>query len=322
MDQYFQTGLGILVSLVLFLIGYKQTIGAKKERIKTADKILVDTLLKRIILEEYSPLISDIERLKQGLAQDYKIDSSDLLPFDIIYSLLFTRIFENDLISKEQRDKNLDRLMVAYNNNKKSVDQQFSSRTDEKGTDYLKVTSFILGVFSVLIGTTVSYFDSVFTRGFDDINMILITVGASVTLIFVAYLFIKIKNNQEGESVRNSVHQTEAFKFEEKVISTLNKKRAVYSLNGAHDPGWDITLKLNDTQVAVEIRYWKRKPSPYFVKGIVDRFNSSLEKSDIVTGYILVNDTYNVQNPLDNSKIKIISLPDLVKILKNKSNNN
>ncbi|MDE6268244.1 MAG: hypothetical protein K2M04_04085 [Muribaculaceae bacterium] len=322
MEQYFQTGLGILVSVVLFLMGYKQTIGAKKERIKSADKILVDTLLKRIILEDYSPSISDIDRLKQGLARDYKVDPADLLPVDIIYSLLFTRIFENDLISKEQRNKNLGRLIIAINNNQKSFDRQFSPRSDEKGTDYLAVTSLLLGGISVLIGTTVSFFDSVFTKGFDDINMILITVGASITLIFIAYLFIKIKNNQEGDiSVRNSIHQTEAIRFEEKVISSLNKNRAIYSLSGVHDPGWDITVKLQDILVAVDIKYWKRKPSSYFVKDIIDRFHTALKKSDIEKGYILVNDTYYLQNTFNDANIEIITLPDFIKILKNTSSN-
>ena len=53
MEGYLQTGVGILVSLILFVIGYRQTIGAKKERSKNANISIIRTIMRRMVLEDY-----------------------------------------------------------------------------------------------------------------------------------------------------------------------------------------------------------------------------------------------------------------------------
>ncbi|WP_076915310.1 MULTISPECIES: hypothetical protein [unclassified Pseudoalteromonas] len=52
MEGYLQTGVGILVSLILFVIGYRQTIGAKKERSKNANISIIRTIMRRMVLED------------------------------------------------------------------------------------------------------------------------------------------------------------------------------------------------------------------------------------------------------------------------------
>jgi hypothetical protein len=53
------TVLGAAVSVGLFLIGYRQTVGARRERAKAASVELERTLLKRVLLEGYDPSIRD-----------------------------------------------------------------------------------------------------------------------------------------------------------------------------------------------------------------------------------------------------------------------
>ena len=43
--------LGILLTVAFFAIGYRQTIGARKERARAARKSAVDTLFRRLSLE-------------------------------------------------------------------------------------------------------------------------------------------------------------------------------------------------------------------------------------------------------------------------------
>jgi len=62
--------LGIAVSVVLFLIGYRQTVGAKKERVAAADSEIEKILVRRIVLEGYVLKTADIERLAEGKARD------------------------------------------------------------------------------------------------------------------------------------------------------------------------------------------------------------------------------------------------------------
>jgi hypothetical protein len=69
MEGYLQTGLGILVSLILFVIGYRQTIGAKKERTKNANSSITRVIMRRMVLEDYSPVYKDITRVIEGKAE-------------------------------------------------------------------------------------------------------------------------------------------------------------------------------------------------------------------------------------------------------------
>lgn len=79
MEAYFQTGLGIFVSVFLFLLGYRQTIGARRERVKNANNTIIETILRRLIIEKYKPTKPDIGKLIEGKARDYKVKTRDLL---------------------------------------------------------------------------------------------------------------------------------------------------------------------------------------------------------------------------------------------------
>ena len=79
MENYIFGTLGILVSVTLFLIGYCQTIGAKKERNRSANIDIEKILVRRIILETYEPSLDDLSRLIEGKARDFRVRSRELM---------------------------------------------------------------------------------------------------------------------------------------------------------------------------------------------------------------------------------------------------
>ena len=62
MSEYLLGIAGIAISVGLFFVGYRQTIGAKKERIRSANDETEKILVRRIVLEEYTPRVEDIAR--------------------------------------------------------------------------------------------------------------------------------------------------------------------------------------------------------------------------------------------------------------------
>ena len=60
---------GILVSLVLFFIGYRQTVGARKERIFDCNAEIEKILVRRIVLDSCSAARIDVERLIAALRE-------------------------------------------------------------------------------------------------------------------------------------------------------------------------------------------------------------------------------------------------------------
>lgn len=103
MDAYIQTALGILISVVLFLVGYKQTIGARKERVRAANKAVHRVLLRRMVLEEYTPRLKDIGRMLEGKAREFQVTAADLHSEEQVLTQLFTEVFDNDFIAPTQR---------------------------------------------------------------------------------------------------------------------------------------------------------------------------------------------------------------------------
>jgi len=79
MENYILGIGGIVVSIVLFLIGYRQTVGAKKERIKLANEDIEKILVRRIVQESITPSVVDLSRLLEGKARDFRVRVGDLL---------------------------------------------------------------------------------------------------------------------------------------------------------------------------------------------------------------------------------------------------
>lgn len=97
MDGYLQTGLGILVSLILFVVGYRQTIGARKERAKNANSSVHRAIMRRMVLEDYAPVYNDVTRLIEGKAREFQVSLNLLFSEEQILNSLYTEVFDSDL---------------------------------------------------------------------------------------------------------------------------------------------------------------------------------------------------------------------------------
>lgn len=109
-----QTGLGIVISVGLFLLGYRKTIGAKRERVRSANDSIHRALLRRMVLEEYQPRIPDIRRFIEGKAQEHGVEAELLLPPEQVLQRLFSAVFDSDLIDPTKRAELERRLEAAF----------------------------------------------------------------------------------------------------------------------------------------------------------------------------------------------------------------
>ena len=101
MGEYILGIAGIAVSVGLFFLGYRQTIGARKERTRSANEEIEKILVRRIVLEEYAPRVEDIARLIDGKARDFHVRPMDLLSEGQLLNNIFTRVVETDFIPRE-----------------------------------------------------------------------------------------------------------------------------------------------------------------------------------------------------------------------------
>lgn len=313
MDTYLQTGIGILVSVLLFLVGYRQTIGARKERIKTANEKLLETILRRIILENYSPKKDEISRLIEGKARDYKVKHKDLLSVDQILNTIYTRIFENDLISQDQREENIERLSLLFivekREFKQDIEQSFE-KSKYKNRNVFNSLVVLLGLVSSIIGAFLVYYKNLENLDYS----VLMTVVGSLIATIIVYLFIRFKDNQESSEEYDLPRNPfkDSVKFENEVIIQLRKLNVDINMPNGKDDGYDLIAIINGEKVAIEIKYWRQRPPLSYIKQIISRLNMSLQKEGIKKGLVITNDSFGLNEKIRiDDNIQILTLNEL-----------
>jgi uncharacterized membrane protein YeaQ/YmgE (transglycosylase-associated protein family) len=318
MEAYFQTGLGIFVSVFLFILGYRQTIGAKRERIKVANNNLIETILRRLILESYSPDKDDVKRLIEGKARDYKVKKNELLNVEQILNTIYTRIFENDLISQEQREENLERLSPLFAIEKEP--KQIIEQSLEKNVRNKKVFNYVtilLGILSSLIGVSIVSFDKLVDFNMELNSSLILSLIGSLVTITIAYTFLRFKDSQE--SSEDETPTTNRFKehieFEKDVIKKLDKHNIKTIIPAEKDLGFDLIAIINDKKIAVEIKKWRQRPPIGFVRQVIQKLSDSMTKMSINDGVVIVKDTYGLNDKLNiDNNIRLLSINEIEKM--------
>lgn len=317
MEQYLQTAIGIFVSVFLFVLGYRQTIGARKERVKACNEKLIETILRRIILEKYTPKKDDVKRLIEGKARDYKVKQKDLLSEDQILNTIYTRIFENDLISQEQRDENIERLSALFVVDKKQINQDLDINflnNKDRTRKFINTITILLAFISTTVGVLVVSFDSVFSvdKIFD--SNILATVLGSIAAILTVYTFFRVKDYQESsEDIDLPKNPYRDYvKFEREVVLQLKKLNIETIIPNSKDDGFDLIAIINGEKVAIEIKYWRQRPPFGFIRQVISRLKSSMDKERITRGLVVTNDKFGLDEKLKiEDNIDIVDIKEL-----------
>ncbi len=102
--------IGGVVALILIVVVYRQTIGARNERARLANEDLETILMKRVVLEGYQPSAEGLSRIISGKAREYNLKRTDLMNESQVLDVIFTKIIESDLITQELRADLIKRL--------------------------------------------------------------------------------------------------------------------------------------------------------------------------------------------------------------------
>ena len=124
------TGLGIAVSVVLFIISLRKAVGAGKERVRSGNDEIEKILVRRIVLEGFEPSAEEIMRLIDTKSRDFRIRATDLLSESQFMNNVYTRIVESDFIPHEQRQELLKRLSRTIEEIETSLVQEQSVEGD------------------------------------------------------------------------------------------------------------------------------------------------------------------------------------------------
>ena len=208
METYLLTFLSILVSVGLFLLGYRQTIGARKERVRTANTDLEKVLLKRIVLESYQLTVDGLSCLINGKARDHRVKPRDLLSEVQLLETVFTRIIESDFITPDQRNKILERLSSVLVKAEEAPVEEIrvaelpSSRRQLYSRTVIPV---IMGVFASFVGVLVTFLPKLSETNKFLTSSVLTAFFGSLMVIILIFLVYRLRESQEEISSKNAL---------------------------------------------------------------------------------------------------------------------
>lgn len=313
--DYFLGILGIVVSVVLFLLGYRQTVGAKKERVTAADAEIEKILVRRIVLEGYAPKATDIERLTEGKARDFRVVRGDLLATDQLLNVLFARIIESDLIPHDRRDEILKRILPAIVEaegepvKERAVIEMQSFAGHFVGTGWAAVG---LGLVASLFGAVVSVLPDIRvidTAPKELLATVAATLGASLAIILGLILFKRVKESQEGTSQSTTLERY--VMFERDVARSLEKLGV--SAKAAHtDGGFDFFVESGGKKILIEVKSWVRPVPRAIIGRTVERLKIALERNAADLAVIVTPSPIPNSGALDlDERIRLMTLRDL-----------
>lgn len=309
METYLLTFFGILVSVGLFLLGYRQTVGAYKERVQTANTDLEKVLLKRIVLELYRPTTENLSRLINGKAQDHRVKRRDLLSEVQFLEILFTRIVESDFITPDQRNEILERLSPVLVEAEEAPVEEI--RLAELPSPRKRLSSryailMIMGVFTSIIGTLVTLLPELRETTKLLTPSVFAAFGVSLSVIIVLFLIYRLREYQE-ETSSESAFQS-AIDFEQKVGDVLKKLEVTTKLSGA-DSGFDFMTIVSGKKILIEVKAWSRRAPISIIPHLVARLNQSIEAHGADEAIIITK--IPVELPpglLKDTRVRIMSL--------------
>ena len=322
MEVDIQTLVGIVASVFLFLLSYRQTVGAKKERVRIANNEIQQTIVKRIILESYTPNVADLSKLIYGKANDYRVKANDLMSITQILNTVFTRIIESDLIASDQRVKILERLNPITVTVEESAIEE-PELIEIKPTIDLISQGMLSLLFIGIIASTIGALLSILPYSQEESvsllsNEIIVVFTLSISIITLILILFKIKESQE-ESSKSSLFEN-SLEFEKEVGKFIEKLEVLKprpSHNHRYESGYDYYIEIKGEGIIIEVKYWSKRVPIKILQLTIDRLQRVLKSKENVRKAIIVtkNPIYYPSEVLQEIPVKIMSFKEFRKYL-------
>jgi hypothetical protein len=276
MEAYVQSVVGVAVSVLLFLLGYRQTIGARRERARSANADIERTLLRRIVLESYTPTVEDIGRLTDGKARDYRVNVSELLSESQLLNTLFARILESDFLTAEQRKEVAGRLSSGLHEAEAPEAREGRALELVSTEKRLSATRTVVGLLATAasgVGVVVSALAAA-TGGTDLIWPVVAAFPASLAIIAVIIVAYRFREMQEEPSRAALLVSARDFEIEVwKAIPKVGARPAARP----DDVGYDFAAQLAGKKVLIAAKAWSRRPPLQLFRIALDRLEQAAE---------------------------------------------
>ncbi|HLE35776.1 MAG TPA: hypothetical protein VI699_01375 [Candidatus Acidoferrales bacterium] len=305
---------GILVSVGLFLVGYRQTIGAKKERVNSANSEVEKILVRRIVLESYTPPLADVSRLLEGKARDFRVRASDLLSEEQLLTSIFTRILESDFLPQDKRDEILRRLnpVMAEAEGEPPPEQALVGIPSSRERFRTRTAALAaMGLAASVVGALIAALPS--AAGLDSdlaklLPVMVATLAASFTVIAVVGSFLRLRESQEETSKADAISRYVGF---EREVANVIAAAWGQADAGPADAGYDFAVNQNGKKILIEVKSWSRPMPVRLIGQLAQRLRHVVEREQAAEAIIVTPTSLNVPDEVIAPGVRLMTLRDL-----------
>jgi hypothetical protein len=245
---------GVVLTVLFFVVGYRQTIGARKERARAANKAAVDTIFRRLTLEDKFDINQfAINRLLSGWALESRVRLGDMLSIDQIYSLLLCRSVESDYLSAEQRIAVLGRLDEFFKETQEKSIAIISSRKESwDETGWLAIASASAAMITSSVAALALFNESKALEHVingTDKNLLIMFVAIASGVVLTAFVLATFTRLRESTRSTNETAQSGGFEH-----AFIEKARQINPNVKAHLRWPDLSFEDDVGKVAVELK--------------------------------------------------------------------
>jgi|SRR2546425_322738 len=315
MEAYFPPIIGISVSVFLFLIGYRKTIGARKERVNTANISVHRALLRRMVLEGYHPRLDDISRLLEGKAKEFQARTADLMSEEQVLIKLYTEIFDNDIIPPQLRtdlEKRLDEVFNKIEQEPK-VEESFLSQERPVRVERMRIV-VVMGALTSLLGAMTTFFAAFAKEGQTDLRkLFLVSIVFLTSLAIVALITLLRRTRESVEDVSRVTGFQAGLALERNIVEILKQLGIPYALpHGPRDPGVDFIVDIKGKKIAIEAKAWSLGVPLRMIVAMVEQMNVIKQNYNLDRVLIVLPSARKLPSRIDQSSgVEILSVGDL-----------
>jgi len=287
----------------------------ERERIRSANADVEKIVVRRVVLEGYTPSRSDVARLLQGKARDFRVSDDELLSEAQVLNTVYTRIVESDLIPTDQREDILKRILPALTESEASPIDEDTARAAPVAR-MLRTSTVLLGAMAAaasVVGGIVSVFPDISSTPMKFRELILpalATVVASLAILSVMIVFYRLRASQEAVDTKGGeVNRYLAFEME---VYRLLRKLGAKVTRGAPGAGVDFILDLPDKRVLIEVKAWKQPMPTRLIADLAERLRAGLQRAEASEAIVVTPEPFRDPVPLPpGSSVRFMTLHEL-----------
>lgn len=251
METWMQTGVGILVSVGLFLFTYRQTWGASRERARAATDELAAGLMRLLVDEGRIVSGADVSAMMDAQARRHRVGRSFMPSTEQLRGLVMARLLLLEYVPQANKAELMSLLAVTPDDALTSASEGEAARETARHSSMLQVLS---GVASVVAGTAAVALASsqTITSLRLDVNAVL-SIVVSATAVLVAFLIIR---SRSGDAVTPHLPDMER-QADHALRDLLDTMEIKYRVGGPSD-GYDYMIWLGAAPTVVELKHARK----------------------------------------------------------------